>query len=227
MNYYRNNELNDGYVINFIPLTHWLNRSVTDDTFDFDVEQIFQKLTQIATLETGEISRAENKSFAKQILKYSITLIPILIESKRYSIEKIGQLYIGFLPSKFVLQTQFLSELIKSELFETEGSRHVLIGPMCRTIRSLLRMEDLNNGATEPGLIEARHEAVVKILTEIMGVLEKKRIGKEKRLKKKNERIRKLFKHFKTKDKGDRKTFKSNVNEISKHFLEASSFNTE
>ena len=209
-------------------LIYWLNRSVKDDTFDSDVEQIFEKLTQIATLKIGDILQAADLTKIQSfILKYSITLMPILIESKRYSIEKISQLYIGFLSSKFVLQTQFLSELIKSELFETEGSRHVLIGPMCRTIRSLLRMEDLNNGATEPGLIEARHEAVVKILTEIMGVLEKKRIGKEKRLKKKNERIRKLFKHFKTKDKGDRKTFKSNVNEISKHFLEASSFNTE
>ena len=178
MNYYRNNELNDGYVINFIPLTYWLNRSVTDDTFDFDVEQIFQKLTQIATLKIGDILQAADLTKIQSfILKYSITLMPILIESKRYSIEKISQLYIGFLSSKFVLQTQFLSKLIKSKLFEIEESRSVLIEPMCRTIRSLLRIEGLNIEEKKQGFIEARHEAVVKILAELMDVLEKKNIG--------------------------------------------------
>ena len=159
-------------------LIYWLNRSVKDDTFDSDVEQIFEKLTQIATLKIGDILQAADLTKIQSfILKYSITLMPILIESKRYSIEKISQLYIGFLSSKFVLQTQFLSKLIKSKLFEIEESRSVLIEPMCRTIRSLLRIEGLNIEEKKQGFIEARHEAVVKILAELMDVLEKKNIG--------------------------------------------------
>lgn len=149
---------------------------VKDDTFDSDVEQIFQTLTQIATLNVNNSSQsADLIKIQSFILKYSITLMPILIESKRYSIQKIGQLYIGFLSSRFVMQTQFLSKLIKSKLFEVAESRNVLMEPMCRTIRSLLRVESCDFDTKT--FVEESHESVVKLISELMDVLERKNIG--------------------------------------------------
>ena len=56
------------------------------------------------------------------ILKNVINLLPLLIQSKRFLSTTIAEFYIGFLQSIYCLKTQFLSKLIKSKLFETQGN---------------------------------------------------------------------------------------------------------
>lgn len=153
--------------------------SVKDDTFDTNVENIFDKLTQIVTLKVNSadsIQVADLTKIQSFILKYSITLMPILINSKRYSIQRISRFYIGFLKSKFVLQTKFLSKLIKSKLFENPESRCIIIEPLCSTLKNLLTIES-HYEEKRQGPIESRLEAVGKIISELMDVLEKKNIG--------------------------------------------------
>lgn len=55
------------------------------------------------------------------ILKYVIHLLPILINSERFKLKTIAEFYVGFLQSRFCLQTQFLTKLIRSRLFEMSG----------------------------------------------------------------------------------------------------------
>ena len=56
------------------------------------------------------------------ILKNVINLLPILIQSKRFLLTNIAEFYVGFLQSIYCLKTQFLSKLIKSKLFESQGN---------------------------------------------------------------------------------------------------------
>lgn len=100
--------------------------------------------------------------------------MPILIDSDRYSIEKISQLYTGFLQSKFVLQTQFLSKLIKSKLFESPKSRNILMPPLCEALKTLLTINDSDKSQ---GKFEIKLEAVGRLIAELMDVLEKPNIG--------------------------------------------------
>lgn len=102
-----------------------------NDTFDSDIENIFLKLTEIAIIKNSSsnisINEYSNGSYGTLtkiqsfILKYSISLLPILIQSKRYSMQKISEFYIGFLQSRFILNTQFLTKFIRTKLFETQG----------------------------------------------------------------------------------------------------------
>lgn len=100
--------------------------------------------------------------------------MPILIDSERYTIEKISQLYTGFLQSKFVLQTQFLSKLIKSKLFESPKSRNIIMPPLCEAFKTLLTITDSEK---KQGKFEVKLEAVGRIIAELMHVLEKPNIG--------------------------------------------------
>jgi hypothetical protein len=69
------------------------------DTFDLDVANIFSKLTHIAKLKSLPQQKQINAAASPQkvyltkiqsfILKYSVTLMPILIESKRYPMQRI------------------------------------------------------------------------------------------------------------------------------------------
>ncbi len=70
--------------------------SIKNDTFDVDIESIFVKLTEIATLKTGANgeftstgTQANLTKIQSFILKYSISLLPILLQSKRFSMQKI------------------------------------------------------------------------------------------------------------------------------------------
>lgn len=170
------------YIICFIIYlsSHRSNsQTLKGDTFDEDIEQIFNKLTEIATLKVSpaDVSQAGDLTKIQSfILKYSITLMPILLESKRYKTQKVSEFYIGFLQSKFVLQTQFLSKLIKSKLFESPEGRKILVEPLCTTLRNLLTIKS-NYDEKKQGPVECRLEAVGKIITELMDVLENKNIG--------------------------------------------------
>lgn len=105
---------------------------IRGDTFDTDIANIFSKLTDITNLtsrtsdngsssysSSSEVNLTKIQSF---ILKNLIGLLPILINSKRYPIHKISEFFIGFLQSRYILQTQFLSKLIKTKLFESPGN---------------------------------------------------------------------------------------------------------
>jgi hypothetical protein len=89
------------------------------------VAKIFYKLNQISNLKSQNndltSSGAHLTKIQSYILKYSISLLPILIKSKRYPMQRISEFYIGFLQSRFALQTQFLSKFIKTPLFENQG----------------------------------------------------------------------------------------------------------
>jgi hypothetical protein len=111
------------------------------DTFDADIANIFAKLTEIATLNPkGQLYNPNNTNsmtydagcmgveanltkIQSFILKNLISLLPILIQSKRYPIGRISEFYIGFLQSRFILQTQFLSKFIRTKLFENQGNQ--------------------------------------------------------------------------------------------------------
>lgn len=66
------------------------------DTFDVDITNIFKKLTEIAVLKNTSYSsdyfpgtEANLTKIQSFILKNLISLLPILIKSKRFSIQKI------------------------------------------------------------------------------------------------------------------------------------------
>jgi hypothetical protein len=158
-----------------------------EDSFDSDVNNIFDKLTRIAVLQPnanvpGQTtfsmdnsigSNADLTKVQSYILKYSINLMPILISSKRYSMRKISQFFTGFLGSRFILQTQFLSKLIKSKLFEHAESREVLIEPICKTISDLLMIQSVDDDKSK---IYKQLDHIGKIIAELMDVLEKKNV---------------------------------------------------
>ena len=124
------------------------------DPFDHDVAVIFAKLKDITDLTLKYSNNVFDSSYSSFeanltkiqsfILKNLINLMPILISSKRYSMNKIrsvfffnlfmikflisltrmdiySEFYIGFLNSRYVLQTHFLSKLIRTKLFEHQG----------------------------------------------------------------------------------------------------------
>ena len=162
---------------------------IKTDTFDADIEKIFNKLTQIIGLFNNNNNNNSNNNvdsttptssnnltkIQSYILKYCIKLMPILFESKRFSIQKISEFYIGFLSSKYVLQTQFLPKLIKSKLFEDPRSRHILMPPLCDTIKKLLMIKD--SDALSQSKYDAKLEVLGNIVAQLMDVLEKKNIG--------------------------------------------------
>jgi hypothetical protein len=106
------------------------------------------------------------------ILKNVISLLPILMDSKRFSNKTIAEFYIGFLCSKFCLNTKFLSKLINSRLFEIQESRNLIIEPLCKTLSKMILLET----SEERHVIDARLESIGRLFTELMNVLEKKDI---------------------------------------------------
>ncbi len=97
--------------------------------------------------------------------------MPILIDSKRYTTQRISLLYTGFLQSRFVLQTQFLSKLIRSRLFESPEARLIFMQPLCATINALLTIEP-GYDEKKQGSLETRLESVGRVLSELVDVLE-------------------------------------------------------
>jgi len=153
------------------------SQQLRDDTFDNDVELIFTQLTQITLINQPVADTFNSPHMANLVklqsfvLKYSISLMPILIDSKRYTTQRISQLYMGFLQSRFVLQTQFLSKLIKSQLFECPEARLILMPPLCTTISNLLTIDPAYD-EKKNGPLETRLESIGRVLSELMDVLE-------------------------------------------------------
>jgi hypothetical protein len=157
-----------------------------EDSFDTDVNNIFNKLTQIVNLQSnsnmpGHLtlsidnnSHVDLTKIQSYILKYSINLMPILINSKRYSMRKISQFFAGFLESRYILQTQFLSKMIKSKLFEFVESREVLVEPICNTISGLLMIQSVDDDKSK---MYKHLDHVGRIIAEFMDVLEKKHVN--------------------------------------------------
>lgn len=152
------------------------------ESFDQDVAEIFAKFTDIANLrsnggEDGNLTRIQS-----YVLKYVIGLLPILIQSKRYSFGRISELYVGFLQSRYILTTNFLSKFINTKLFETPESRRVVMGHVCSALNNLLTNPASSNESLHPteekSKLEQRLEAVGRVVSELMNVLERKSVSK-------------------------------------------------
>ncbi|RNA41495.1 dedicator of cytokinesis 3-like isoform X1, partial [Brachionus plicatilis] len=159
------------------------NINTKGETFNKDIEDIFKLMVEFTKLDPKKTSsiyesmadispQAKITKIQSFILKNVVNLITILLISNRYSIESISKLYVGFFESRFVLQTQFLSKIIKTKLFEFSESRKILLEPMCKVIAHYLTYENDN----ECDKINQGIQTLGKITAELMNVLEKQKI---------------------------------------------------
>lgn len=155
------------------------------DPFLNDVSEIFRLCAEIIKLKDVNLASGSSNSILNvtsrpyhhdtqpsdlpkiqsHIVKYMINVLPILLDSKRFSIESIARFYNEFLTSVFCLQTKFLSKLIKSKLFEIPESRRVITEPLCRALLNYL------NGSSDSKMREN-----AEFFMELMDVLERKDI---------------------------------------------------
>ena len=97
------------------------------DHFEADVVDIFNicaEMTQPRQLALSDDSdyRKNLTKIQSHIIKHIINILPILIDSKRFQMSFIAEMYNKFLTSQYCLQMNFLSKLIKSKLFEVPGN---------------------------------------------------------------------------------------------------------